>query len=118
VKSLDLAQQFAFKEQVQRDRGGGRSASTDIDRDVEILDRRDEAMCYRSGFLSSASCSFLSCKFGIHFHLFEVSGTLGCIIFSCEFQHLCSTVAKVFTPLLTTVFPLQGSPYLPNLYST
>ena len=38
--------------------------------------------CYRAGFLSRASYSLPSCKFGVHHHPFWASNTLGRIIAS------------------------------------
>lgn len=42
------------------------------------------SLCYRKGFLSPASCSLLSCKFGVHYHptVSRMSSTLGDIIAS------------------------------------
>ena len=35
------------------------------------------SLCYRSGFLSSTSYTLPLCKFGVHFHPFRMSNTLG-----------------------------------------
>ena len=44
------------------------------------------SICYRKGFLSSASCTLLLCKVGVHHHPFWMPDTLGTCL--CKFGNM------------------------------
>ncbi len=78
---LDLAQQFTFEEEMDHETGRDGRARSHVLFDVEVLDGRQVAMCYRSGFLSQPSYTLSSCKFSVHFHPLGMSSTHGPVVF-------------------------------------